>query len=59
MLLAGIGQIDASQRKNWFIVDDNMSSEVIESAFIEMTSRADIAIVLISQHVNQKVINLL
>jgi vacuolar-type H+-ATPase subunit F/Vma7 len=51
MLLAGIGQIDSNQRKNWFIVDDKTSNEAIETAFIEMTSRTDIVIILISQHV--------
>ena len=52
MLLAGIGQIDSQQRKNWFIVDDKETTvEEIEKAFSEFTLRNDISILLISQHV--------
>ena len=51
MLLAGIGQVDAHQRRNWFVVEESTPVEAIEEAFLEISSRPDIAILLISQHV--------
>jgi V-type H+-transporting ATPase subunit F len=71
MLLAGIGNVDSHQRRNYLIVDNSKiyntntihnhaiivlffietSVETIEECFKDFTTRRDIAIVLINQHV--------
>ena len=69
MLLAGIGNFDSHQKRNYLIVDnskniiiDNLtintlffiietSAETVEECFKDFTTRRDIAIVLINQHV--------
>jgi V-type H+-transporting ATPase subunit F len=50
-LLAGVGQIDSSQRPNYLVVDSKTSLAKIEETFEEFTKRTDIAIILINQHV--------
>ncbi|EJT52425.1 hypothetical protein A1Q2_00804 [Trichosporon asahii var. asahii CBS 8904] len=55
LLLAGIGNVDDKQEKNFFIVDSTNRAETqtgaIEAAFQEYTEdRKDIAILLINQH---------
>lgn len=63
MLLAGVGNIDHHQRRNYFVVDaSNCPSEpslisletqkaAIEESFKDLTTRRDVAILLINQHV--------
>ncbi|KAI9206910.1 ATPase, V1 complex, subunit F [Polychytrium aggregatum] len=51
LLLAGIGHIDSKQKSNFFIVDSKTPLPKIEETFTEFTSRKDIAIILINQHV--------
>ncbi|KAI0728589.1 vacuolar ATP synthase [Fomitopsis betulina] len=55
MLLAGIGQVDQHQKRNFLVVDSKTNVSVIESAFEEFTQRKDIAIVLINQHIAEKI----
>ncbi|KAI9636690.1 ATPase, V1 complex, subunit F [Dioszegia hungarica] len=55
LLLAGIGHVDQHQKKNFLIVDSKTQTSVIESAFQEFTERKDIAILLINQHVADKI----
>ncbi|KAF8078292.1 ATPase, V1 complex, subunit F [Lyophyllum atratum] len=55
LLLAGIGQINAQQKKNFLVVDAKTQVSAIESAFQEFTARKDIAILLINQHVAEKI----
>ncbi|KAI0322310.1 ATPase, V1 complex, subunit F [Amylostereum chailletii] len=55
MLLAGIGHINEKQKKNFLIVDGKTQVSMIEAAFEEFTERKDIAILLINQHVAEKI----
>ncbi|XP_051141991.1 V-type proton ATPase subunit F-like [Andrographis paniculata] len=50
-LLAGVGNVDLRRKTNYLIVDSKTSVKQIEDAFKEFTTRDDIAIILISQHV--------
>jgi V-type H+-transporting ATPase subunit F len=50
-LLAGIGDVDSKQNANFLIVDKNTTHSVVEDTFKRFTSRNDIAIILINQHV--------
>ncbi|KAL2485901.1 V-type proton ATPase subunit F [Abeliophyllum distichum] len=50
-LLAGVGNVDLRRKTNYLIVDSKTTMKQIEEAFKEMTTREDIAIVLISQYV--------
>ncbi|CAL1696399.1 unnamed protein product [Somion occarium] len=54
MLLAGIGHVE-HQKKNFLIVDSKTQVSTIEAAFQEFTERKDIAILLINQHVAEKI----
>jgi len=51
MLLAGVGQVDAQQNKNFMIVDNKITPSDVQAKFQELTSRDDVAILLINQHV--------
>ncbi|KAM0514175.1 hypothetical protein ACHAPE_007011 [Trichoderma viride] len=57
LLLAGIGHITtgAEAQKNFLVVDNKTETAAIESAFESFTSRKDIGIVLINQHVADKI----
>ncbi|KDN38040.1 putative VMA7-H+-ATPase V1 domain 14 kDa subunit, vacuolar [Tilletiaria anomala UBC 951] len=56
LLLAGIGNIDQHGKKNFFIVDSKTPTSEIEASFLEYTSeRKDIAILLINQHIANKI----
>ena len=48
-LLAGVGEVDVRRRTNYLVVGDKTTTKQIEEAFKEMTSREDVAVVLISQ----------
>jgi V-type H+-transporting ATPase subunit F len=53
MLLAGIGHVTPAPNssKNFLIVDAKTETKDIENTFDEFTSRKDIGILLINQHV--------
>ncbi|KAF8624840.1 hypothetical protein AX15_005721 [Amanita polypyramis BW_CC] len=55
LLLAGIGHVDQQQRKSFLIVDGKSQVSAIEAAFQEFTERKDIAILLINQHIAEKI----
>ncbi|KAF8649771.1 hypothetical protein AX16_005537 [Volvariella volvacea WC 439] len=55
LLLAGIGHINEQQKKNFLVVDSKTQVSAIEAAFQEFTQRKDIAILLINQHVAEKI----
>lgn len=57
MLLAGIGQVDdSSKSKNFFVVDGKTSEDEIDQAFNDyVEKRDDIAILLINQHIAEKI----
>ncbi|TDZ22673.1 V-type proton ATPase subunit F [Colletotrichum orbiculare MAFF 240422] len=57
LLLAGIGHVStgAEQEKNFLVVDSKTETAAIESAFESFTSRKDIGIVLINQHVADRI----
>uniref|UniRef100_A0A2P2KHU9 Uncharacterized protein MANES_07G050600 n=1 Tax=Rhizophora mucronata TaxID=61149 RepID=A0A2P2KHU9_RHIMU len=52
-LLAGVGNVDLRRKTNYLIVDSKTTIKQIEEAFKEFTTREDIAIVLISQYLQQ------
>ena len=49
MILGGIGAVDGTGRKNFFIVDSKTRASEIEAAFEGFCARKDIAIILITQ----------
>eukprot|EP00420_Gonyaulax_spinifera_P037870 CAMPEP_0197873258 /NCGR_PEP_ID=MMETSP1439-20131203/3100_1 /TAXON_ID=66791 /ORGANISM="Gonyaulax spinifera, Strain CCMP409" /LENGTH=122 /DNA_ID=CAMNT_0043492301 /DNA_START=9 /DNA_END=377 /DNA_ORIENTATION=+ len=49
MVLAGVGHVDGSGRKNFLIVDSKTHQKDIEERFQDLTSRKDIAMILITQ----------
>eukprot|EP00088_Acartia_fossae_P060774 TRINITY_DN72865_c0_g1_i1.p1 TRINITY_DN72865_c0_g1~~TRINITY_DN72865_c0_g1_i1.p1 ORF type:complete len:122 (-),score=18.47 TRINITY_DN72865_c0_g1_i1:291-656(-) len=51
MLLAGVGHVDKKQKKNFLLVDNKTTVGQIEEAFLEFTTRTDIAVLMINQHV--------
>ncbi|SPO27163.1 probable VMA7 - H+-ATPase V1 domain 14 kDa subunit, vacuolar [Ustilago trichophora] len=56
LLLAGIGNVDEKGEKNFMIVDNKTSVSDIEQTFTHFTSeRKDIAILLINQHIAEKI----
>ncbi|TFK76806.1 vacuolar ATP synthase [Pluteus cervinus] len=55
LLLAGIGHINEHQKKNFLVVDAKTQVSAIEAAFNEFTQRKDIAILLINQHIAEKI----
>ncbi|KAJ4476673.1 ATPase, V1 complex, subunit F [Lentinula aciculospora] len=55
LLLAGIGHVNEQQKKNFLVVDAKTQVSQIEAAFQEFTERKDIAILLINQHIAEKI----
>ncbi|KAK9459848.1 ATPase, V1 complex, subunit F [Lipomyces oligophaga] len=56
LLLAGIGHLTEDKQKNFMVVDNKSSVDDIESAFDDFTStRKDIAVLLINQHIAEKI----
>ncbi|KAF9056666.1 vacuolar ATP synthase [Panaeolus papilionaceus] len=55
LLLAGVGHINEQQKKNFLVVDSKTPVSTIESTFQEFTTRKDIAILLINQHIAEKI----
>lgn len=55
-ILAGIGDVNKQDEKNFFVVDNKTPTSDIEDAFTKFTKdRHDIAIVLINQHIADKI----
>ncbi|KAG2386580.1 hypothetical protein C9374_002324 [Naegleria lovaniensis] len=54
-LLAGIGDNDAKHAENFLVVTPSTPQTQIEEAFKKLTSREDIAILLINQHVAESI----
>ncbi|KAG9006034.1 H(+)-transporting V1 sector ATPase subunit F [Tulasnella sp. 427] len=55
LLLAGIGNVDNKQKKNFLVVDSKTQVSTIEAAFQDFTERKDIAILLVNQHIAEKI----
>ncbi|KAL9715804.1 H(+)-transporting V1 sector ATPase subunit F [Leucoagaricus gongylophorus] len=55
LLLAGIGHVSDNQKKNFLVVDSKTPVATIESAFQDFSERSDITILLINQHVAEKI----
>ncbi|KAF5312097.1 hypothetical protein D9619_003393 [Psilocybe cf. subviscida] len=55
LLLAGVGHVNEQQKKNFLVVDSKTQVQAIEAAFQEFTERKDIAILLINQHIAEKI----
>ncbi|KAI9572713.1 ATPase, V1 complex, subunit F [Boletus coccyginus] len=55
LLLAGVGHINEHQKKNFLVVDSKTQVSTIEAAFQEFTERKDVAIILINQHIAEKI----
>ncbi|EJU04458.1 vacuolar ATP synthase [Dacryopinax primogenitus] len=55
LLLAGIGHVNSNQKKNFLVVDNKTQTFAIEAAFNEFTERKDIAILLINQHIAERI----
>jgi len=53
--LAGVGHVNEQQKKNFLVVDAKTQIATIEGAFQEFTGRKDIAILLINQHIAEKI----
>ncbi|KAJ7817404.1 ATP synthase (F/14-kDa) subunit-domain-containing protein [Mycena leptocephala] len=54
LLLAGIGHINENQ-KNFLVVDAKTQVSTIEAAFQDFTEQKDIAILLINQHIAERI----
>ncbi|KAJ4418919.1 H(+)-transporting V1 sector ATPase subunit F [Gnomoniopsis sp. IMI 355080] len=57
LLLAGIGHVTtgADAEKNFLVVDNKTETSTIESTFDRLIERKDIAIVLINQHIADRI----
>jgi len=57
LLLAGVGHVTsgADASKNFLVVDPRTETEKIEKAFEEFTTRKDIGILLINQHIAERI----
>ncbi|KAI9477925.1 MAG: F subunit of V-type ATPase [Benjaminiella poitrasii] len=55
LLLAGIGNVNQQQKRNFLVVDAKTPLNTIEETFIEYTKRKDIAIILINQHIAEDI----
>ncbi|PYH95998.1 V-type ATPase F subunit [Aspergillus ellipticus CBS 707.79] len=58
LLLAGVGHVSdgADAQRNFLVVDSKTETSAIEKAFVNFTQeRKDIAIVLINQHVAERI----
>merc|ERR1712137_35038 len=49
MVLAGVGHVDGQGKKNFLVVDSKTHVKDIEEKFNDLTSRKDIAMILITQ----------
>ena len=53
--MAGVGSVDSKRRSNFYIVDKDSQTSNIEETFKSFTSRADISVVLINQHIAEEI----
>merc|ERR1712151_565767 len=49
MLLAGVGHVDGQGKKNFMMVDSKTHQKAVEEKFNELTTRKDIAMIMITQ----------
>uniref|UniRef100_A0A1I7ZT36 V-type proton ATPase subunit F n=1 Tax=Steinernema glaseri TaxID=37863 RepID=A0A1I7ZT36_9BILA len=54
-MLGGVGELNKARKPNYLIVDKNTSITEIEDAFKSFTTRDDIAIILINQHIAEMI----
>ncbi|XP_065194859.1 V-type proton ATPase subunit F-like [Sycon ciliatum] len=54
-LLGGIGEINSKRQPNFFVVKKDTPVSEIEDAFRQFTTRDDVAIILINQHIGQEI----
>jgi len=54
-LLAGVGHVDQNKKKNFFVVTSKTPQTEIENAFRQFTSREDIAVLMITQHIADEI----
>lgn len=56
MLLAGIGNVsDEDGSRNFYVVDNKTSDEQLAEIFHTYTTRKDIAVLLINQHIAERI----
>ncbi|KAH3661562.1 hypothetical protein OGAPHI_006410 [Ogataea philodendri] len=57
MLLAGTGQVssEVGKEKNFLVCNDNTKEDELQSYFNQFVQRDDIAILLINQHIAEKI----
>lgn len=55
LLLAGIGNVSDDRTKNFTVVDGKTSPQDIEKVFDDYINRKDIAVLLINQHIAEKI----
>lgn len=58
-LLAGIAEMNRKDEPNYLMVTDNTTPSDVHQAFKKFTSRKDIAILLINQHIAEDIRDLL
>ncbi|XP_047136956.1 probable V-type proton ATPase subunit F [Hydra vulgaris] len=58
-LLGGIGEINAKRQKNFLVVGKETTVQEIQDAFVKFTTRADVAIILITQKVAEEIRHLI
>eukprot|EP01117_Protostelium_nocturnum_P005191 TRINITY_DN1888_c0_g1_i3.p1 TRINITY_DN1888_c0_g1~~TRINITY_DN1888_c0_g1_i3.p1 ORF type:complete len:125 (+),score=41.59 TRINITY_DN1888_c0_g1_i3:101-475(+) len=58
-LLPGVGQVDAKRNKNFFVVNSKTPITEIENAFRTFTTREDLAVILITQHIAEEIRHLI
>lgn len=51
-LLGGIGEVNAKKKANFLVVGKDTSVTTIDETFNDFVRRADVAVVLINQHVS-------
>eukprot|EP00871_Galdieria_phlegrea_P004174 jgi/Galph1/4758/GphlegSOOS_G3477.1 len=58
-LLAGVGEVNEHKQTNYLVVKNDTPVSTVEETFKAFTSRDDIAIVIINQHVAERIRDLL
>lgn len=57
MILGGMGAVDGTGKKNFFVVDAKTRSHEIAEAFTEYTARKDIAMIMLTQSLANQIRN--
>ncbi|KAH7817621.1 putative vacuolar ATP synthase subunit f [Monocercomonoides exilis] len=55
LLLTGLGNMDNSHNTNYFIVDSKTTQDQVAEAFHKFTTRPDIGILIITQHIAEMI----